>query len=318
MQIDLKTALHIIGNPSESETPSLIVPKGFVVPGAWVIFASTARRHHIATEDIHFSNKKTSDYSSAIGFNDCVFGEDDYQYCRKNVGSTYSPLTRLDCVESTDAANHQIVGCVKEMLSDPDLPGGVDLMNVIGELHDNVWAHGRSTGVSMAQKWKDWNDGGRPAIEFALADTGHGFLRELRRYGKPANDDIQAIDWCVTKNNSTKHADDDDDWAQSVPEDIMGGSPFGAAVPRVTSRLNHQGLGLWKLTELIRKYRGKLTLVSGTGCLQMDTNGQMMYSSCPEWRGVALSCRLYEDELGREEDKPDDQVAAIMERLGGL
>jgi len=314
MQIDLIKALQELDSAPVTDTPKLNIPKGFINPGAWVVLASAARKHNVAASGISFSDPEVQHYSSAIGFNDCVYGEDDYEHNRKSVGSSYSPLTRLDCIESTDEANNQIVSCVRKMLANPESQGGVDLANVIGELHDNVWAHGKATGVSMAQKW---NDCGRQAIEFALADTGHGFLRELKRYGKPAESDIQAVEWCIQKNNSTKHADDDDEWAQSVPEDMMGGVPFGAVVPRVTSRLNHQGLGLWKLTELIRKYRGKLTLVSGTGCLQMDTNGQMTYNICPLWEGVALACRLYEDELYKDDEEPDDQVAAIMKRLGG-
>ncbi len=315
MQIDLLEALAAISNESSNtDSIGLNIPSGFINPGAWVIFASAARKNQVPSERISFPNFDVQHYSSAIGFNDCVYGKDDYEYNRKNVGNSYSPLTRLECMESTDTANNQIISCVMKMLANPDTLGGTDLVNVIGELHDNVWAHGRATGVSMAQKS---TDSGRQAVEFALADTGHGFLRELQRYRRPAEDDIQAIQWCVAKNNSTKLADDDDDWAQSVPDDIMGGTPFGATVPRVTSRLNHQGLGLWKLTELIRKYRGKLTLVSGNGCLQMDTGGQMVYSNCPSWEGVALSCRLYEDELDKDDEAPDDQVAAIMKRLGG-
>lgn len=312
MQIDLVQALNEIGGNSEGD--SLHIPNGFVTPGGWVVLASYARKVKIPTDKVYFPDTALQGYSSAIGFSDCVYDEDDYQFTRKNAGKNYSPLTRLDCVDSTDTATHQIVSCIREMLAEPDAPGPQDLFNVIGELHDNVWAHGMSTGVSMAQKW---DNKGRPAIEFALADTGLGFLRELRRCGRSVDDDVQAIEWCVQKNNSTKHADEDDFWAQSLPDDVIGGAPYGEAVPRTTSKVNHQGLGLWKLTELIRTYRGRLTLVSGGGRMTLEPDGQTVYNTGPHWEGVAISCRLYEDELYKESSEPDEQVSAIMRRLGG-
>lgn len=312
MEIGLVEALDMISR--RTDLKSLHIPSGFVTPGGWVIFASIALKEKVSSDEIHFPSINLQGYSSAIGFNHCVYGKDDYQFSRKNAGKKYSPLTRLDCLDATDTATDQIVSCIREMLSDPDASGAQDLFNVIGELHDNVWSHGLSTGVSMAQKW---DNTGRPAVEFALADTGLGFLRELRRCGRNVDDDIEAIKWCVVKNNSTKHADEDDFWAQAFPDDVMGGVPFGDVVPRTKSKVNHQGLGLWKLTELIKTYRGRLTLVSGCGRMTLNPDGETVYNVGPHWKGVAISCRLYEDELYRELSEPDEQVSAIMKRLGG-
>ncbi|MDO9316599.1 MAG: hypothetical protein Q7V56_00160 [Gammaproteobacteria bacterium] len=71
-------------------------------------------------------------------------------------------------------------------------------MNVVGELHDNVWSHGKSTGFSMAQKFKvpyeeDY------FIEFALADMGLGLRGEMIRAGKEVSSHEAAIEWCLKK-----------------------------------------------------------------------------------------------------------------------
>ncbi len=69
------------------------------------------------------------------------------------------------------------------------------------------------------------------------------FLRELRRADIPGIESHQdAIEWCIQEGNSSKHADLQDDWAQQVPGDYMGGNLFGAGVKVKEKRIIIKGL----------------------------------------------------------------------------
>ena len=57
--------------------------------------------------------------------------------------------------ESTDSATQTVNGCSREHFDGLGFDAFADkLCGVVGDLHDNVWSHGKSTGFSMAQKWK--------------------------------------------------------------------------------------------------------------------------------------------------------------------
>ena len=93
----------------------------------------------------------------AINLHGALWGEDQYQQERVNVGRNYSLVTALTNVEAVDVATGSINSCVRQLTfpdRDPrDCPKGLtDLTHVIGELHDNVWSHGKSTGFSFAQR----------------------------------------------------------------------------------------------------------------------------------------------------------------------
>jgi len=48
----------------------------------------------------------------------------------------------------------------------------------------------------------------------------------MKRARKPASSDQEAIEWCLVEGNSTKHANDEDDWAQRLPDDFVGSNPM--------------------------------------------------------------------------------------------
>lgn len=183
----------------------LSIKHDFISPGYIVALAAYSRSKQIEFNNIAFHCEKTKGYVSAIGLENALGGNDSYPYERKKSGQNYSPLVLLDSSYGTDKATDTINNCIRYLFDNPDISGFVkDLCDVVGDLHDNVWSHGKSTGFSMAQKWKKPYATSEYCFEFALADCGLGFLGELQRVGLLFHDDEESIDWCVKKGNSSK------------------------------------------------------------------------------------------------------------------
>src|SRR5690606_14693479 len=100
--------------------------------------------------------------------------------------------------------------------------------------------------------------------------------RVARNHG--IHTDKQALEWCLKEGNSSKLAKAEDEWAQSLPDDFAGRSPFGDA-PITTGRNgnHHQGLGLAKLVELAKSYGGVLNIASGDCLMMMRPNRAASY-----------------------------------------
>ncbi|HID8167779.1 hypothetical protein ACQKEC_14420 [Serratia marcescens] len=301
----------------------LNLPNSHRHPGSIAVLAAFINHHKIKEEDCGFHG---DGYMQAIGMPMALWGEDRYVQDRINVGTNYSLVTALQNVEAVDTATSSINSCVRRLTFPDrvDYPRGVtELTHVIGELHDNVWSHGRSTGFSFAQRWAvPRTNRTEHFIEFALADCGLGFLRELNRANIPnINSHQDAIDWCIQEGNSSKHADLKDDWEQQVPDDFMGGSMFGKGVAVKEKSNNHQGLGLAHLMKLVKTYEGELQLATGNVCLQANGDA-VSYTELPvEWPGVAISCRFKIHKLAVEhvehDSEEDSQLLDIMKALGG-
>lgn len=294
------------------------IPYAFYTPSFFVVLAATLNDRAVDFQSFSV-DASNSGYFSAIGLSKALWGVDDYTNNRTNLGSNYSLVTRLDSAEQTDTCNTQIAGCLRNMVGDHTSSGFGALLHVVGELHDNVWSHGKKTGFSHAQKWKvPYSDGGDHYLEFSLADKGLGFLQEIRRSGKTnVSSHREAIEWCIQEGHSTKHGDDIDEWAQSVPSDILGGSPFCSGVEtRINDGNHHQGLGLHHLVSLVKTYNGELTIVSGDAAFSVDEQGNESFSLIQSsWQGVAISCRVRESRLMSVEQRASDSVLNIMDRL---
>jgi hypothetical protein len=269
--------------------------KKYCSPGLWAAFAVMAQDRKWPHKDV-FEFLEQNDqlaYGRAIGIEAAIGAPDTYHHERVNKGANYSPLAVLDVEERTNEATKDIAGCIRTWFNGTGLEQFVaELCDVVGDLHDNVWSHAKSTGVSMATKWCQ-QDGN--VLEFALADAGYGFLGELRRSGVLTREGIatatEAIAWCVVKGNSSK-IKKEDPWAQRLPEDAMG-NPMGAIARIVSKENNHLGLGLAKLEELVTKFKGQLWLASGDGMLTIDNKGGKKYQRLPfSWKGVLLECRF--------------------------
>lgn len=295
----------------------LSISGNFVVPGYWVALTAYCRLKKIDFEQLQFCSEKTKGYASAIALAYALNGIDSYPYERKNSGRNYSELVHLISPEDTDKANGTINSCIRELFSGYDMPSFVsDLCDVVGDLHDNVWSHGMSTGFSMAQIWPKFNRPGH-CFEFALADCGHGFLRELRRVGlEDIKDDEAAIEWCVQKGNSSKTLKQPDEWGQRLPSDITG-NPMPGIGQVVVSDNRHMGLGLAKLVELVHNYKGYLWLATGETTLEIRSNGEKNYKNNKQkWQGVVLACR-FETEKAKEyiADNDDEITTSLIDLL---
>lgn len=154
-------------------TPSFIVP-----------LVCYLKRYPISQINfgVHPDNKT---YFKTIGLYKQLWENHD-TWQRANCGRTYSPIICLNSMEHVDQATEDICSCLRLMVEGLTSKGLAQLEAVVGELHDNVWSHGKATGFSMAQTYQGF-------IEFTLADQGFGLLGEMRRAGKIVNNHEDAI-----------------------------------------------------------------------------------------------------------------------------
>lgn len=282
-------------------------------PGFWTAYVARARARNLCLQDLAISNK-TLDYAKAIAIERALGQPDTYSHERIRAGDNYSPLVLLESREQTDGATGEINQCIRGLFSEAQYAEFVSsICELVGDLLDNVWAHGKSTGFSMAQKWRDPPDGF--LFEFAVADCGYGFLRELQRVGMPITDDRSAIEWCIKSGNSTKKRNADE-WEQRLPVDMMG-NPMGAIARVVESDSHHMGLGLAKLITAVEQFHGWCWLASGNAMLYISPDGQRTYTNLPiPWQGVALACRFDSKRVaGAAQQYTGDEFEDILAQL---
>jgi hypothetical protein len=310
----LLEALNKLEGLAGSRPGEITVPGTFFAPGFLAALAALAWHKKITPDHILLDDKLRG-YFSAIGFARAFGQQDDYLYERKKRGTNYSMLERLDIPEATEAATSAINGCIRNSLGS-DLPKPfVELFcDVVGDLHDNVWSHGKASGFSIAQRWKEspWNPLSNDYnIEFALADSGKGFLREVQSVKLPIKSDREAIEWCILEGHSTKKIRPVSDWAQRMPPDLIGNPLRGVEQTRVSEN-HHMGLGLAKLVRLVREFRGFLWLAPGSEPAYID----IKYP----WQGVAMACRFRSSDIAnmrRDFETGDKDIQEIMRILGG-
>lgn len=288
--------------------------------GYWCTVAARARKERLTVDDLNIWPDAAA-YAQAIGIEAALNQEDHYPFDRVRRGKTYSPLTVIDGPEYVDEATGLINGCVRALFPEHEHARFVaNLCEVIGDLHDNVWSHGKSTGISAAQCWhKPYTAGNVRYIEFGLADCGYGFLRELERAGVAQQLGIcshqEAIEWCIEKGHSSKATDYDDGWTQRLPDDVMG-NPIGRHARVATDGNHHVGIGLFKLTNLVQVYGGELWMTSGDVMLQIDAKGVRSYvHTSIRWDGVALACRFATDSVATRAAVPDDELEETLLKL---
>lgn len=304
-----------------------VIPRGHYAPGYWTMLAATARDAGIPFEDLAFEYEANSGYAQALRLPNALGARDEYPYHRPNEGRNYSGLVLLESAETTDTASERVNGCIRHIFAGEDLDQFVhDLSEVVGDLHDNVWSHGKSTGFSMAQTWRNPRQEDSNWFEFSLADCGMGFLRETRRAGVPGiNSDADAIGWCIQKGNTSKRTKVRDDFVQSLPPDMMGNPMPGFAAIRESDN-HHMGLGLAKLMALVEKYRGRLWLASGGSLLYKPPGAaHVIRTATSPCKGVALAVRfdtrVIREQLAAEQtgaaQTTDETTANLITLLGG-
>ncbi|WP_347453402.1 hypothetical protein [Acinetobacter thermotolerans] len=255
-------------------------------------------------------------YLKTIGFYRQLWGKVD-GYQRLKNGHTYASIACLDSPEHVNQVNTEISSCLTKLVGEQRSEGFLKLIDVIGEVHDNVWAHGCSTGFSMAQTYEDPITH-KKFIEFTLADQGRGFLREVKSVGLSISSHKDAIEWCIQKGNSTKLVTADD-WRQRVPGDFVGNNPMGRFGGQIRES-HHQGYGLFHLIDLVENFNGELYLISGNAALHIKNKKRAYLRLKNEWQGVIISCRFDRDELlSSDIGKPvdDEKLSNIIRRLRG-
>ena len=298
------------------------VGKHYFNPGFWVALAADARYNGVSYDKIKFADDEKRSYSKAIKLEMALDGIDNYPYTRWNEGQNYSPLVLLENETSTDKATHTVNSCIRNLCDGLGVETFANsLCEVVGDVHDNVWSHGKSTGFSMAQKWKNPKKANDSIFEFALADCGIGFLRELNRVGLQINDDAEAIEWCIKKGHSSKLLNEkpDDGWVQRLPDDLIGAPPIPFGIGRVKESDNHhQGLGLAKLISLVEHYIGSLWLATGSAILTMKPDKKEYKSLDFPWQGVCLACRFDVSSVKKyQKAEENDELTNTLMRLLG-
>ena len=317
----LDNFLRDLSSIYSKKTNSLVISKSYIGPGYWSAACAYANAQKIPRENFVVEQDDTRHYASAIGISRALWCVDDYEFARQKEGQNYSPLEALTCQEATDVATSRINQCIRNHLTfgDSSRPFIRMLCNVVGDLHDNVWAHGRSSGFSIAQKWRVPRTDNDAYLEFALADAGIGFRAELKRVGIATASDAEAIDWCVQEGHSSKLVRPRDDWTQRLPPDSSN-NPMGGIAKTFERDDHHQGLGLFKLLHLVEVFQGELWLATGNSMLVVDNVGRRNYYNLNDfWQGVAIACRFNSRFVAEfeEEEAPDEATQKIMGLLRG-
>ncbi|MBF7686484.1 hypothetical protein I2F17_11710 [Acinetobacter sp. B10A] len=295
----LEHALNNLEYIHDKEYNSVYLDPDHYSPGYICALAAYVDKHQILEKNFDTDSHNMS-YLKTIGFHESLWKTHQKPY-RTNCGKNYSPLIPLKDMSDVNNATTTINGCIRNLLGNHKHTTGISLLfNVIGELNDNVWSHGKFTGYSMAQKTFVPNTQKTDSyIEFALVDRGIGFLAELNRIKSKIKSHSEAIAWCIKEGNSTKHSDNVDTWTQRLPDDHVGNDPmcgFGGEVPEN----HHQGLGLGHLIKLIKQYNGELQLCTGDSLYKVYENGCEEYKTTKyHWQGVAISCRFKSSNLLR-------------------
>ena len=279
--MDLFGIIHLC---NDMENGVNVVSPNFWNPCNVVVLSTHIKKNNIAKNIIdRLINKSSVGYLHNIGFYKELY-KTPLNTRRTKSGYTYSPLTLIDFHDNVNTATTTITSCIQSHLTDNNLVE--QLANVICELHDNVCSHGKSFGFSMAQVYTD-------RIEFAIADLGGGFLRVLQRAGVPEiTTDLEAIQWCLQKNNTSTKYEKHDDFEQSLPEDFIGVSPMGAN-SRFRTEDNHQGLGLDFLVDLHKNFSdSKLQIASGKIGVEYRNGTIYKKDSNVKWEGVAINLTI--------------------------
>lgn len=265
----LKKALELLEKSNLPEK-GWVLKDGFYRPSFWVGLLSQYRKK---MEYISIENSKVESYANTIGFNRIAKSSaQEKKISRPNKGSKYTLIQCIQTSHDVHDANHGIIECFDNFFTDPFFKSSNysrTIKHTIGELHDNVSSHACSPGYSMAFEHSG-------TFEFAISDHGIGFLKEIQNTHRELGilTDLEAIKWCLSRGNSTKKTIDD--FAQTLPEDLLGASPMsGTTILSRRDGSHHQGEGLYILHEFAKKFSGSLEIVSGKGYYYLDQNGDV-------------------------------------------
>jgi hypothetical protein len=263
-------------------------PVTFVSPViSTTLAAATVRMPDV--KSVQFGDRAGA-FAAESGLAAILAGEQPSNERGSGQGLRYSKLTKLHTAEDVDCCNSVIVDLLTEQLPGTEL-AVARIGAIVGELHDNVASHANGAGYSAAQVYNR-RDGKH--IEFAVADCGCGMLHNVRRVKPEIIAHRDAIQWCLGYRNTT--AAQPDEWAQRIPTDCAI-SPFPASTGTFIEESHHLGLGLWKLTELVKEVSGGLWIWSGNSQLTYLEGKMGFRSSSVPWEGVAIEASFNVDKV---------------------
>lgn len=278
------TVSYNLSSDSDYVCPNI----SFGRPSYWVLLATTLYNNQDINEKRLNLTDKQKSYLKTIGFYHHIFGQEGNINRSTKYGTNYSTLAPLISEQHTESANSIINSCIRYNVSEvaKKTASASTLTEIVGELHDNVWSHAKSAGFSLFQKTRGMH--GDVFLEFAIADRGCGFFRELKRVNIDVANDKEAIEWCLRQGNTSKKPKEDDGWTQQLPADVIG-NPMGGYANYHNGN-HHQGLGLAKLKEMIIEAKGILKIASGKQLYILD-NATEKWTDISEtpWNGVAIS-----------------------------
>lgn len=216
-------------------------------------------------------------YADNIGLSFALSGQMDLnQRSGALHGKTYSPLTSLWCHAQVESCNSIINDVIRTQIHHSELaPLVARLCKVVGELHDNVASHARGRGFSAAQIYKQTS--GSRRVEFAIADSGCGLLRNARRVAPEVTNDYEAIDWAIRKGTTSAKRQ------QRTYE--FWDDPY-------EYENHHMGLGLWELDQLVTIAGGQLWVASGAGQRFASRGEWRPERPSIDWPGLAIEFEL--------------------------
>lgn len=254
-----------------------LIHLSFVNPFDTAMLAAFIKKNSISKELI-VPDDNVDSYLNTIDFYNLVWNEPRTNK-QWTVGRSYCPLIELSSPEHTDTAT-TIIGNILERRCGEDAYSVID---VIGELIDNVWSHGKALGYAVAQVSGD-------DIKFSVVDIGKGFKNVLQEANiSGINSDIDAINWSIQKGHTSKGQEDE--WAQFLPFDSYE-NPFSSGVPIKEEENHHEGLGLYKLVDLVQKTKGNLSILSGQGLKFISAEREFDSELKNHWQGVVIYCTL--------------------------
>lgn len=220
---------------------------------------------------------EASRYASVIGLTEALSGTDPIHAAGYLHGKTYSPLEWL----RTHAEIHRCNTTIGQLLSHQvaDVALRRELNKIVGELHDNVASHSRGKGFCAAQVYGD-------RIEYAIADAGCGFLRNVRSADSTVQADLAAIQWAFVRGNTSAPAPAPSPFG---PQKGVGGPEVGLDADDGDT---HAGWGLDELRQMIDHTNGYMWVASGTaGCTYSGGTWQP-YSLTVPWPGVFIEFQV--------------------------
>lgn len=280
-----------------------VIHLSFVTPFDTAMLAAFVKKNHLSKELIA-PNDNVASYLNTVDFYNLVWNEPRTNR-QRSAGRSYCPLIELSSPEQTDTAT-TIIGNILERRCGDD---AYSVTDVIGELIDNVWSHGKALGYAVAQV--SGNE-----ICFAVVDIGKGFKNVLQEANIGGiHSDIDAINWSIQKGHTSKGQEDE--WAQSLPFDSYD-NPFSSGVPIKEEENHHEGLGLYKLVDLVQKTKGNLSILSGKGLKFIDADGDFDTELKNHWQGVVIYCTLNIQNIKNalQESAGSDIDAILKEILG--